>query len=987
VFTISLDTPALARRQPTEAELKKFVLKSLGFDGFETDGLGLWDIFGAPGNSATGGTGYRDVEQIRGWNHTAILAKSLQFALASMSVFCSPEIADLVTGGGIEKYKAASRTSGIEHFQVPQDWVQAPREYRVSRLLRRPNPWTDESLFRFRMSQQIEAHGVCYVLVLPNEDGIPSQLYVIPKTSLTLLPPSTKMPRGGYRTAQLCRYLRSWNQNERPQSLQEMLSWLSNKDFDAKFVIPIGLPSFVWMDDFMNPSSAIADALDTDKEIHRSRRQTLQNQATNGPMFEEEAGYNLQTDERAQLLEEFHARNAGPGNSGKAFWKPKGVQIHNGAYSAREMEFSNSAVESRDAVMGQRMTPSAMVGLGDLTSYASVIGVLKAWSRMSGQPLMRLCAGQLTVGLQHFYDNEADREFMIVMQAGNIDDPETKAAERRLALESGTRLVKEWREEDNLEPFGDERDDAIVGTLQLQPPAGGEGAEGLAGMIGGGKPPMPGANGVDKGPAKPGIGAAVSGVPAAGSAAGGASQTEKSASALSDLTRAQFKRNRTAILETLDAVETGQMRPKRAKALLQAMGLSPQEADDLLMSVESPPEPEKTAQEQAASFFAKMFAKAAGADDCGANPDGHGFGAGNTCGNEKGEGKAAKSEKPAGKKKRRDIAKDPGQTVRGKTPEEVEEIKRRQRVAGRKAALRKRIEDAWKAAEEAGDDEDALLQRIQENIVLHSKRRLIDDEISLDEFETTHEQLLGKPVDQDEVASWGVKSAPERFDEAIDKAVQEHGVDWHQLRSVADQVWKHHAEFHRMREVGKKEARRITGVSLADVSRIENEGFDYSTVEGFDENARSFAIENPLIGIDPDDPADAVWQLIREPQRRPLPKYDQSIIDDAVGIIQRGEAVPVVAPPKLDIGGDDFVPAHERDDFVPDDELVTVGDDDDISWNFGKSVADMLFAKWTFIELATVKRSGCGANGPGGGGFQPGNTCGDEDGQESSDEH
>lgn len=1010
---LQIAVPAPKRRAPTHAEMRHFVAKSLGFDGFETDGLGLWDLFGAPGNSAMNGSGYRDVEQIRGWNHTAILAKSLQFALANMTVFCSREIADLVSAGRIDKYKAASRTSGIEHFQVPEDWVQAPREYRITKLLHRPNPWTDESLFRFRISQQIEAHGVCYILVLPNEEGVPSQLYVIPKTMLSQLPPTQRMPRGGYRTTQLARYLRGFSENRKPESLQEMLQWLSNKDFDARYIIPIGLPSFVWMDDFLNPSAAIADALDTDKEIHRSRRQTLQNQMTNGPMLEEEAGYTLQNDERMQLMEEFYARNAGPGNAGKPFWKPKGVNVHNGAYSAREMEFSDSAAQARDDVMGQRMTPSAMVGLGDMTSYASVIGVLKAWSRMSGQPLMRLCAGQLTVGLQQFYPDNEERDFMVVMQAGNIDDPETKLSERRLALESGTRTVKEWREEDNLEPFGDDRDDAIVGTLQSQPPAGAEGeGGGLAGLLagaGGGGPQGRGSKGGDKGPEQPGVGAAL---PGAGTGAGGAAETEKSAPGMAGLTRAQFKRNRTAILETLDAVESGQMRPQTARAMLQALGLNTQEAEEMIRSV-TPENPQQGAEpvgETAASFFAKLFAKGAAAD-CGANgPGGGGFQPGNTCGKGDGggvdhssdsgdkpqRGKSRKAEtnvegKAGEKRRKRHVVKDQGASTRGRTPEEVAAIKRRQRAAGRRAALTVRIQRGKREAEERGETPEEHKRRIRANMMAHQKRRLQNGEINELEYKRMHDKYGDTPYDEDEVASWSELSAAEKFDVAIDKASAENEVDWSQLRQVAEQVWRHHAEFHRIREAGKKEARRMTGLTLAKISEIENEGRDYSTVPDFDELARDFAMENPLVGIDPDDAADAVWQLIREPQQKMRPKYDPDIIDDAVGIIQRGEAIP---GPKQTTGGsddfvpagerDDFVPATERDDFVPEYEMApAAADDDDLSWNFGKATRRALFAKWAFELSATWKSADCGANGPGGGGFQPGNTCGKRDGSVS----
>ncbi|TXH55360.1 MAG: phage portal protein [Desulfurellales bacterium] len=595
---LNIDLSATIRREiRREHKRSAQIAKSLGWDGYETTGLGAWDMFGAPGDSGHYGSPYRDIEQVRGWNHTAILAKSFQFTLANLSVFCSPEIAALVSGGRSD-YKAASRVTGIEHFAVPEDWVIAPREYRIARLMRRPNGFEDESVFKFRIAQQIETHGVCYIVVLPNQDDVPSELYVIPKTGIMPQPATSQHPEGTYRTLNLSRYTRPLKASERPRSYAEMLGWLSNRDFPAKYVIPIGIPSLAWMDDFLNPSSAIADALDTDKEIHRSRRKTLQNQSSQGPMLEEEPGVTMQSDERAQLLEEFAQVATGPDNAGATYWKPAGVRITNPQHSAREMEYADSAVQSRDAVLGQRQVPAAMLGQGDINSHTGVVGVIRTWTRMSGQPLMRIMAGQLTVGLSRFFAEE-DAEFQIVMQAANIDDEQVKLSQRQLTLSSGTRTVREWREEDNLEPFGDERDDAIVGTLQAI--AEQEKAPQQA-------PPNIDSPNVQQ-PGQPGVGVGESDRPQP------VAET-KATGGLSSLTRSQYKRNRTAVMETLRDVAAGTLRASTGTVLLQSLGMSAEEANGLIASVQedsaTPSTPEVAtaapqASEQAATFFTKLL--------------------------------------------------------------------------------------------------------------------------------------------------------------------------------------------------------------------------------------------------------------------------------------------------------------------------------------------------------------------------------------------
>lgn len=684
----------------TERGISAAIMKSLGYDGYASNGTSLMDIFGAPGNSAMSSSAGRDIEQIRGWNHTAILAKSLQFGLGNLGVFCPLATAEAVSYHFGEEYHSASRFTGTEQYGVPEDWVESPRQHRISKLLRRPNPWCDRAQMLFQMSQQVEAHGVCYFLVLPNQDGLPSQLWVIPKASVIPLAPTIKFPEGSFRIGNLSRVSIGRRGNRDPQSLQEALAWISNQEYSAKYVITVGLPSIVYSDDFMNPSSAIADALDTDTQIHVSRRNTLSKQMTNGPRIEPLPGTDFQAAERDKLLDEFEAENQGAQNSGRAWMAPKGVKVVDDSHSAREMEFTDSANQSRDHVLGQRLWPAAMLGLGDGGSYSQIVGLIKGTSRLVLQPLMRIIGGQLTIGLQRFFEEPQD-EFLVIIQAASIDDPEQKSKEWDLLIRGGSLMKGELRKGFNMAPFDDERDEEIAGEPKA-PEGGMPGAPGLPGLpspAAGLQEPATGSRGGDVGPDKPGEQSALP--------EDSASTDKAIQNVFGGLKRKQLLNNQKAVMDTLVKLEAKTIREKTAIAMLKTLGLSADQAKEFVDSVkddeseivptqtELKSEPVAVAPPEANALFSRMMTpvtvsvasvqpqrlttkaakpvhrtsvanikgvvarlnaeylaqqervkkpvgmttKSLDKSDCGANTDGgHGFQPGNTCGKEDGVG-------------------------------------------------------------------------------------------------------------------------------------------------------------------------------------------------------------------------------------------------------------------------------------------------------------------------------------------------------------
>lgn len=581
-----LISPEVLKQQ--QQQITAEILKAYGVTGNGYDTTGLLDSFGGPGNSAIGTAAIRDIEQMRGWNFTAILAKSLQIAIGNAAVYCPEWIAQAIADQNGEEYKASKRVTGTEQYGVPEGWVTAPLQHRIAALFQSPNEFTDQATFLFQLAEQTDLHGVASILVLPDGRGLPREMWVIPKAAIQPVGPSHKFPEGSYRVGNLSKLSISIASEEQPKSLQQALARLSRREYSGRYVIQVGLPSPIFMDDFLNQSSAMADVIDTDTQIHRSRRNMLEKIMTNGPRLEPMEGITIQNDEWNKIIDEFVANNTGPANGGSPWRTPPGVKVINDGQTGRELELAKSADQSRDHTLGMRLMNSSMLGLGSGGSYAQVVGLIKGNTRLVLQPLMRIFSGQITIGLKRFFE-EPQNQFMVVLQAASIDDPEQRMKEWGFLKEAGVVKKGEVREAFNMMPFEDEAENEKIAGAQEQP---GGAADPFGGFGGGSDTSQEYDYGddyaTDSGePEAPGIG-----MPETSEdrpemiTTGLVKGTEVEQPQLGKLSRREFLRHQKNIFDVLNKLTSGQMNAKAAVLLLETLGLSKQQAQEFVSTVE-----------------------------------------------------------------------------------------------------------------------------------------------------------------------------------------------------------------------------------------------------------------------------------------------------------------------------------------------------------------------------------------------------------------
>jgi len=107
-----------------------------------------------------------------------------------------------------------------------------------------------------------------------------------------------------------------------------------------------------------------------------------------------------------------------------------------------------------------------------------------------------------------------------------------------------------------------------------------------------------------------------------------------------------------------------------------------------------------------------------------------------------------------------------------------------------------------------------------------------------------------------------------RFERTVKQNAQEFGMTSEQYKEIGDELWNEELGRHREREKAKQYARKVIGITQADIDRWENAGLDYTSrqekLRGFDEYASMVAQQFPELGIDPNDAEAEVWDLVKE---------------------------------------------------------------------------------------------------------------------------
>lgn len=425
-----------------------------------------------------------ETRQVTGWNYVAIRAKCIQGMQARVRVYRdnrSPEAKALRKRmhkgfGQVGTWPQQKAIYGREE----ETSRELSTTHRLVRLLKQPNRRQSGAHFRYECIQQLEATGTVLIWNVPNKLGLTIERHVIPTAMATPMPPMPSLPHGGWRIdpgasrfsfplidngfVESYGYFRAVGAviPASPYDLKGRLI-VDNVGNPVGFMQAIRWPHPLFKDDGYSPLSAIALWSDLAVEIDRMRWAAMKNQAS--PSLIITPGSDIEPDEQMldRAAKRFNEKYGGPENAGRALFLSGKAEVTQLGASPRDMDYQSGFDQAGRAIMAGHGTPPIAAGAAGSGSYAALYAELKQFTELTIQPILDFLAEEDTERLAPQFGEGLTIEY----EAVAIDDPDLLEKRLDRDIKAGNVLtVKEYRALRGLPPFGDDRDDALVGSAR-----------------------------------------------------------------------------------------------------------------------------------------------------------------------------------------------------------------------------------------------------------------------------------------------------------------------------------------------------------------------------------------------------------------------------------------------------------------------------------------------------------------------------------------
>lgn len=326
--------------------------------------------------------------------------------------------------------------------------VPLPNSHSLCKLLKRPNPTQSGASFRYERVLQLQLTGTSIVWNIPNKFGKTIQRYVIPTAIATPIPPRDGLPEGGYKIqpASLRYYHESYGSTFTETGTFHRV---------AGSIIPLSQlqitrwPHPIYKDDGQSPVSAGAKWIDSANQIDTARWAQMNNGADPSIVVTCGKEMNPTREELEAAAAMFEQKYGGTENTGKAIFTT-GEQVVSLTATPKDMDYNESFIQLRDAILALHGVPGIAAGISDGGSYAAFYASLKQFISLTVQPILDLLAEDDTEHLAPQFG----KNLTIEIEATHIDDPDI--LEKRLATDIRAQIIKvdELRAIRGLPPLG-----------------------------------------------------------------------------------------------------------------------------------------------------------------------------------------------------------------------------------------------------------------------------------------------------------------------------------------------------------------------------------------------------------------------------------------------------------------------------------------------------------------------------------------------------
>lgn len=409
--------------------------------------------------------------QFTGWTFVAVKAICLQAMQASVFVY------DDSINMSKQKRMKQRMSEEFGYSQVKSlyageyaDSIPLPNDHNLCKILKHPNPTQSGASFRYERVLQLQLTGTSIVWNVPNKFGKTVQRYVIPTSIASPVPPNDDLPDGGYKIqlASLRYYHESYGGTFTETGTFHQV---------AGKIIPLAQlqitrwPHPIYKDDGQSPVSAGAKWIDSANQIDAARWAQMNNGAD--PSIVVTCGKEMSPtrEELEAAAAMFEQKYGGTENTGKAIFTT-GEQVVSLTTTPRDMDYNESFVQLRDAILALHGVPGIAAGISDGGSYAAFYASLKQFISLTVQPILDLLAEDDTEHLAPQFG----QHLTIEIEATHIDDPDI--LEKRLSTDIRANIIKvdELRAIRGLPPLGPKQggDQFVAQEMEHQSPSKGE---------------------------------------------------------------------------------------------------------------------------------------------------------------------------------------------------------------------------------------------------------------------------------------------------------------------------------------------------------------------------------------------------------------------------------------------------------------------------------------------------------------------------------
>lgn len=345
---------------------------------------------------------YEQTARFESVPYVAIDRKARQLARAEFQVY----IKDDTTPEG--KRPVRKEDPGNGPWAKPWDLVE---------LLQKPNNQDHFGLLMWRWEQQLDLTGMALTWMVPNQLGVPCELYPMP-TAVCIPQPAINpdYPDGYYRIQPLYPYgpFSSWPTPHSAVGAPIPAQWM------MRFLYPHPLLRY----DGFSPMTGLRKEIDAINMINTSRHATARRAINPSAVVqsgEAEGAQPWLDDAIERMRAEFENDHMGPENAGRLMVPPPGFTVEEFGSKPVDMDYPNGWEQLLSFILGGGFgitKPAA--GMIEDASYSTLFATLKQLHSITLEPQCELIAAYLTRHLASFFGDN----LIVEIRLPRIDDHE-----------------------------------------------------------------------------------------------------------------------------------------------------------------------------------------------------------------------------------------------------------------------------------------------------------------------------------------------------------------------------------------------------------------------------------------------------------------------------------------------------------------------------------------------------------------------------------